>query len=90
LKVEQYNELYATMPWMGLPYDKRELAVKLDKRYNKTSKDLQLTVIDVRNTGETIWSDAESGIESEDFIKNFTSKVFGKEILNAKKMSEKD
>lgn len=90
LEVEQYYYYYAMMPWMGLPYDKRELAVKLDKRYNKTSKDLQLTVIDVRNTGETIWSDAESGIESEDFIKNFTSKVFGKEILNAKKMSEKD
>jgi len=78
------------MPWMALPYKCDDLAEKLNKRYNKTSKDLQLTVIDVKNTGETVWSDAESGIESEDFITNCTSKVFGKEILNAKKISEKD
>ncbi|KAK3248794.1 hypothetical protein CYMTET_41752 [Cymbomonas tetramitiformis] len=65
---DQFNEYYAEMPWLALPYEDRDRKAKLSKKF-KVSGIPSLVILD--DEGKVITTDGRGAVTDSEFIANF-------------------
>lgn len=65
---DQFNEYYAEMPWLALPYEERDRKAKLSKKF-KVNGIPSLVILD--DEGKVITTDGRGAVTDTEFIANF-------------------
>jgi len=66
---DQFKGYFAEMPWLALPYDKRDLKESLSSEHG--CEGIPYLVIIDGNTGKTITTDGRSEVTAADFVQKF-------------------